>query len=133
MDERFWAKVSKTRTCWVWTATTLPTGYGRFRYQGRLQLAHRVAYMLEVGPIPDGYTIDHLCRNRACVRPSHLDAVPWLENIRRMPKESHNNARKTHCNQGHEFTTENTRITSEGRRICRTCHREYMLKYRAAP
>ena len=74
-EERFWAKVDKTDDCWLWTANRTNAGYGHFWLDRRMVLAHRFAYELLIGPIPDGLTLDHLCRVRACVNPAHLEAV----------------------------------------------------------
>lgn len=120
--QRFWEKVDKSGDCWVWTASTRPSGtrhYGRIKVSGRDQLAHRVAYELEVGPIPDGLTIDHLCKNTLCVRPSHLEAVTLAENIRRGTSA---NGTKSHCANGHPFEGENV-YTRGSTRECRACHR----------
>lgn len=118
--DRFWAKVQKRpgRGCWNWTAATLQ-GYGIFRLDGgTMARAHRVAYELLVGPIPDGLTLDHLCRNPGCVKPSHLEPVTLSENVRRA------HANKARCKHGHLFTEENTRRLRNGRRECREC-RQY--------
>lgn len=80
--DRFWAYVDKTDDCWVWTGYKL-RGYGQLQVKGKTQKAHRVAYELEVGLIPDGLVLDHLCRNRACVRPTHLEAVRQSTNAQR--------------------------------------------------
>lgn len=81
---RFDAMTSAAETgCWEWTGGTDPTGYGRFFFDGRMGYAHRFAYETAVGPIPAGFDIDHLCRNRRCVRPSHLEAVTRRENLMR--------------------------------------------------
>jgi hypothetical protein len=81
---RFWAKVNKTGDCWLWTAGLDKDGYGRFRVSPtRLAKAHRFAYEVSVGPIPDGLEIDHLCFVRSCVRPQHLEAVTHDENLAR--------------------------------------------------
>ena len=80
---RFWERVDKTEDCWIWTGANNGNGYGRLSVDGRLQYAHRWAYQLTHGEIPDDLVIDHLCRTRACVRPEHLQAVPAAVNIRR--------------------------------------------------
>lgn len=79
-SERFWAKADRSGACWEWTATIHKTGYGSFRYEGRIALAHRVAYELIKGPIPEGMQVDHTCRNRACVNPAHLRPVTNKQN-----------------------------------------------------
>lgn len=103
--------------CWVWHGATNPRGYGNITYQQRTHKAHRFIYEWVVGPIPDGLTLDHLCRNTLCVNPEHLEPVTMVENIRRGTR-----ATKTECKQGHEYTPENTIIKSNGTRRCRTCH-----------
>jgi hypothetical protein len=127
--ERFWPKVDKNgpNGCWVWTASKCSAGYGRFVpvfYQSP-QLAHRYAYELLVGPIPEGLQIDHLCRNPSCVNPTHLEPVTQLENVRR-GDAGKNQTSKTHCPRGHEYTEENVyRVPSRPNgRQCRACRRE---------
>lgn len=121
-EDRFWPKVEKTDGCWNWTASCQAGGYGKFLYDGRVQPAHRAAYLMLVGPIPPGYQIDHLCRNRKCVNPAHLEAVTQRENWRRGESVPAQRARQTHCKRGHIFDAENTYINSRGHRSCRKCH-----------
>ena len=122
---RFWPKIQKTETCWLWTASRARHGYGVFN-EG---LAHRWAYTEFVGPIPTGLTIDHLCGVRLCVNPTHLEPVTLAENIRRA---GHYNTRKTHCKRGHEFTPTNTigymKKNGHFQRQCRRCHSVLMAK-----
>ena len=121
---RFWNLVEVTDTCWNWKGKLDKDGYGRFFYGGKTGKAHRFSHELNIGPIPKGLTIDHLCRNRRCVRPSHLEPVFDKQNILRGKGVAAINAVKTHCMRGHEFTLENTRMSNDGR-ICRTCFRAY--------
>lgn len=134
LPERFWAKVSvATSGCWLWTATT-SGGYGRYSHGGRRWAAHRVTYVTFVGPIAEGLCLDHLCRNRACVNPAHLEPVTNRENVLRGVGLPAQHARNTHCPQGHPYDDENTRVAAKGYRVCRTCHRERERRaYRETP
>ncbi len=122
--DRFWSKVNKTESCWLWTASINPEGYGKFWVAGKGRLrAHRVAYELVVGPIPEGLQIDHLCRVRHCVNPSHLEPVTHRENLLRGIGIPAVNAKKTHCLRGHPFSGDNLYIEPKGGRRCRECRR----------
>jgi hypothetical protein len=131
---RFWSKVvvpDQQSLCWNWASTLTSTGYGRASIgTGKREYrAHRIAYELLVGPIPDGHHIDHLCRNRRCVNPAHMQPVAPRVNVLRGVGITAQNAAKTHCKRGHEFTVANTCV-SNGQRICRTCKREAMRAIR---
>jgi hypothetical protein len=130
-EGRFWAKVEKTDSCWLWRAASDTKGYGRFYDGHSIAAAHRVSYELLVGPIPDGLCIDHLCRVPACVNPSHLEPVTNRENVLRGTGFAARLARKTHCKHGHEFTPENTGSHRGHGRRCRTCAREESRANRA--
>lgn len=121
LEERFWSKVEITDTCWLWLGYLEKGGYGRFRVGNVMCMAHRFSYMYFVRPIPEGLTIDHLCRVRNCVRPDHLEPVTQLENNRR--GDSDHNKFKFRCKYGHAFNRQNTRLTRLGRRQCRKCDR----------
>jgi len=121
--------------CWIWQGSIGAGGYGKLWRKGKTLLAHRWIYEKDVGPIPEGLTLDHLCRQRDCVNPAHLEPVTTKENLRRGESPSARIARKTHCKRGHEFTTDNTYIGAGGRRCCRSCmrakSREYQRRKRA--
>ncbi len=118
LTDRFWSKVEKVATtdCWLWTGALNSRGYGCWGVEGKSQLTHRLAYEALVGPIPDGLTIDHLCRVRACCNPAHLEPVSTGENTRRALSYP-----ITVCPSGHAYTPENTLRNSAGNRHCRVC------------
>lgn len=124
LAQRLWSKAPVDEAgCWVWQGGRSDTGYGTIRADGQTLLVHRVAYELVKGPIPEGLTIDHLCRVRTCINPDHLEAVTGRINILRGVGSAAQNARKTHCLRGHPFTAENTYIRPSGGRGCRICRR----------
>ena len=137
---RFWSKVNKhgpipkhrpeLGCCWLWTACKSAKGYGRFMVGGkRVAFAHRFAYELVVGKIPDGEELDHLCRNRSCVRPSHMKPGTHAENMRADGSQvgipsGMRKLSKTHCPQGHPYSGENLMWQKNGDKLnrrCRTC------------
>lgn len=138
-EERFWAKVDKAGPvpearpelgpCWVWTAGKRWNGYANLGVTNSSStVAHKFAYELLVGPVPDGLQLDHLCRVRHCVNPSHLEPVPQVVNILRGEAFTAKNAVKTHCPKGHAYVDGNIkwkkcRSGNMGRE-CLTCHRE---------
>jgi hypothetical protein len=119
--EAFWNRVDKTGDCWEWTGSRNGDGYGTYSVGGKTHRAHRYAYEIVVGPIPEGKQLDHLCRNPPCVNPAHLEPVTSRENTLRGFGACGTNARKTHCKNGHEFTPENTRYRRRGDYIGREC------------
>jgi hypothetical protein len=114
---RFWAKVDRSDGCWLWRGCAVPPGYGQFAPTRDKRIgAHRYAYEQLIGPIPEGLSLDHLCRTPLCVNPSHLEPVTHAENMRR--------SRKTHCKRGHELAGDNLYFTKRGDRGCRACRTE---------
>lgn len=132
---RFLAKVQAVEGgCWEWTGGRYPKGYGQFwdQQQNRDRRAHRWSYEWFIGPIPDELQIDHLCRNRCCVNPTHLEPVTARENTRRGESIAGHYGRQTHCNRGHPFDAINTYRSKGGRRTCRECVRLSQATRRAA-
>ena len=130
-EARFWQKVDKTDTCWLWTAAKAQ-GYGRFYCGGRLHAAHRWSYELLIGPIPEGLHLDHLCRNPASVNPAHLEPVTQRENIIRGTAPAAEHAAATHCPQGHPYDEANTYLAPNGWRQCRTCRAVHSRRRKVA-
>jgi HNH endonuclease len=106
--------------CWLWTLGARHWGYGALVKNGRSHPAHRLSYEIFVGPIPDGMTIDHLCRVPACVNPDHLEAVTMEVNNLRRRRELFGRP-QTHCIYGHPFSGDNVRIAKNGHRTCKKC------------
>lgn len=116
--------------CWEWTGGKSRTGYGHFYcgpsgpYQpARRAMAHRWSYEHHVGPIPDGFETHHLCGNRRCVNPAHVQPMPYSEHCRQPGHCGVMRAHITHCPKGHEYTAENTRV-KKGCRNCKACDRD---------
>lgn len=119
-----WFTATDPGDCWPWRGRPR-NGYGRFNFRGKFVSAHCFAYQRLVGPIPEGFDLDHTCRNRACVNPAHLEPVPPVVNVLRGEGPTAINARKTHCPRGHEYD-----MTTADGRWCTQCKREAGRAYR---
>lgn len=130
--ERVWTRiVCDTHThCWVWTAARNADGHGEIKIGSVNTAPYRVMYEWLVGPIAWPLVLDHLCSNRACVNPAHLEPVTNEENIMRGHGAAATNARKTHCPQGHPYDEANTIHLRNGGRRCRTCSEGYYMAHR---
>lgn len=131
--ERFCAKftVGNRANCWLWHGAKMKDGYGNFKAAGRFVRAHRYAYELLVGPIPEGLVLDHLCRVPLCVNPSHLEPVTRRENVLRGETVAASNAAKTHCKKGHPLSGDNLYEHGHSRH-CRVCRLAALERARLA-
>lgn len=128
MFGRFWKRVDRVEgDCWLWTGGQSVNGYGScldyLAETPRTTYAHRLSWRIHRGEIPEGLQIDHLCRNKLCVNPDHLEPVTQSENLKRR-------SAKVQCKSGHPFTAENTYQTKAGTRCCRTCRRDAAKRFR---
>jgi len=134
--ERFVSYVDVCESgCWEWTRALDRKGYGQFYLGSAMTGAHRASWQLLVGPIPVGLQIDHLCRNRRCVNPDHLEPVTVAENVSRSHAATGRGRAAAHCVHGHEFTQDNVFLKTDRsgrtRRACRECNRLYLARRRA--
>jgi hypothetical protein len=128
--DSFFAKTKQVGDCLEWQGSRYKNGYGKL---GRVGIvAHRIAYELTRGKVPTNMCLDHLCKNRLCVNPEHLEVVTLVENVMRGDSQHAKNARKTHCKQGHEFTPDNTYTPPRkpNSRYCKKCQRLRDTQYR---
>jgi len=137
LKDYFIERIDKTETCWLWTGPRQETdGYGRFTYAGERGYAHRLAYELFIGPIPESLVIDHLCRTPLCCNPEHLEPVTDKVNVARGESPPARAMRYMQCKRGHPYTPENTMTKTDKRGTvaheCRTCRKMRTQARRAA-
>ena len=124
LEVRMMGHVVVVESCWEWVGGTSSTGYGRVYDGNRMAQAHRVMYEIRVGPIPDGMEIDHLCRNRRCINPDHMEPVTHRENSARGLSPSAVSRRTGLCVRGHAMTPDNIEKNGPNKVRCKTCARE---------
>ena len=124
-QKNFYSKIKiLPNSCWEWQAKIHnPTGYGHFCINRKTFLAHRISYILHKGAIPHGLVINHICRNRKCVNPNHLEVVTLKENILKGFSIPAINSKKTHCIRGHPFNGDNLYISPNGKRASKKSNR----------
>lgn len=125
LEQRFWSRVDKTATCWLWTGILFPAGYGQIKVNGKVSPAHRIAWYLTTGSMPAGY-LHHSCGVKRCVNPAHLhlhDRKSHAAEHKRLGNAS-GHGRETHCPAGHAYDEKNTHVDRSGSRHCRRCGRD---------
>jgi len=128
--QRLLNRTDRTGKCWIWLGSCNDRGYGKMWDGSRLSYVHRLSYEAFVGPIPNGLTIDHLCRNRQCLNPEHLEPVTNRENILRGEGPSAKKARRTKCSGGHQLSGTNLMQSRLPYRQCRICFNEWQRQYK---
>lgn len=122
--KRFWLKVRKNKTCWIWTGAKNHLGYGSFRVPGQTIQAHRFSYEIHKGEIPENHNIHHQCRNPKCVNPKHLVSMSRKDHVRKYNSRIEEQIRKTHCPYGHPYSGDDLYINpNTNKRSCRECMR----------
>lgn len=134
MLNRFFSKINKTDSCWIWISATSHNGYGVFWLNGGNIRAHRLSYKIHNGDIPEYIHVLHRCDNRICVNPDHLFLGTHSDNMKDMViKKRHYRQSITHCPSNHPYSKENTRLSNRGSRLCLECdkikHRELRVKF----
>lgn len=134
MSVRLWGRIAEPPSgCWLWLGNTTRNGYGQISMGGRktqrMHMTHRLVWELLVGEIPTGLELDHLCRQRSCCNPAHLEPVTRRENLVRGKTIIADAVGRTHCIHGHEFTPENTYLDRRGKRGCRECRAASCRRY----
>lgn len=120
--ESFWRRVRKVEGgCWEWMGKLTRNGYGKCQFHNKEFYVHRLSYTWVFGEIPSDKVLDHLCRNRKCVNPSHLEVVTSRENVLRGESVFAKRKRQTHCIHGHPLSGSNLIIYKNGTRHCRAC------------
>lgn len=130
---RLWSRVDREGPggCWLWTGYLQSNGYGQLKRNRKTIMAHRLSYELSFGCVPDGFDIHHRCNNRACVNPSHLQALSRREHLLIGNGFAARCARKTHCPHGHPYDSVNTMHRKDGSRRCRICSRSSFVLWKA--
>lgn len=127
LEERLTGKLDTSGECHIWQGAVSTSGYGVIGLPrtSRTDYVHRVSYRIHIGEIPDGMQVDHLCRNKLCANPEHLEVVTQGENLKRELDARWGG--RTHCNHGHDLSR-SQKVTPGGRSYCRECHKRYAKK-----